>query len=72
MNYIIIVYYCVFRSEVIPFLKKSLEWLKGVKPLANKSLPSLNGWSTTIKGVILLWEDISHNYDVEYLHTRRL
>ena len=62
----------VFRSEVIPFLKTYLEWLKGVKPLGKKSLPSLCGWSTTIKGVILLCEDISLNYDVEYLHTRRL
>ena len=69
---LLIMFIYVFRSEVIPFLKTSLEWLKGVKPLGKKLLPSLCGWSTTIKGVILLWEDISQNYDVEYLHTRRL
>lgn len=60
------------KSELIEFLEQQIPWIAAWKFEGRSQPHTIIGWQITIKAILLLWEDISQNFDFEFLLTRRL
>lgn len=60
------------QPDLVEFLGKQLPWIASWKFEGKRQPHTIIGWQITIKAVLLLWEDVSQNYDFEFLLTRRL
>lgn len=60
------------NSELVEFLEKQLPWIAAWRFEGRRQPQTIIGWQVTIKAILLLWEDVSHNYDFQFLLTRRL
>lgn len=59
-------------SEHHQFLQESLQWIPYWKFKGRRQPHTIEGWQVTIKGVLLLWEDLRANFCFRHLMTRRL
>ena len=59
-------------SDHVQFLRETKLWFQGLKPASCEALPCLEGWMQSIEALLLLWEDLKHDFDLNFLMTRRL
>ena len=60
------------NSGHVEFLNDCLEWFKNLKPKITKTLPCMYGWKSSIRSLLLLWEDLRSNHGFSFLFTDRL
>lgn len=61
------------ESLHIPFLMECLQWVNSWQPIGVRSaLPFIGGWRQSIQSLLMLWEDLYRNHEVQYLLTNRL
>ncbi|KAH6924175.1 hypothetical protein HPB50_013358 [Hyalomma asiaticum] len=59
-------------SELIDFLRGQPPWIASWTFDGRRQPQTVIGWQITIQAICQLWDDLSKNYNFEYLLTRRL
>ncbi|KAH6920999.1 hypothetical protein HPB50_028014 [Hyalomma asiaticum] len=59
-------------SELIDFLRGQPPWIASWTFDGRRQPQTVVGWQITIQAICQLWDDLSKNYNFEYLLTRRL
>ncbi|KAM7305023.1 hypothetical protein ISCGN_014923 [Ixodes scapularis] len=60
------------EAQVEPNLGKKNSWIPKWQFLSPRRPHTVRGWQITINAVLLLWEDLSLNFDFDHLLARRL
>lgn len=61
------------NSKHLKFLREALDWIAAWMFDSSKRQPhTIRGWLVTIQSVLMLWEDLSQNFDFDCLLSRNL
>ncbi|KAH9374482.1 hypothetical protein HPB48_023054 [Haemaphysalis longicornis] len=61
------------NSKHLEFLREALEWIASWRfDIPRRQPHTIRGWRVTIQSVLMLWEELSQNFDFDCLLTRNL